>query len=275
MLFELSAAPGSLGTQERQGGKVGENTDQIKFELILTDPPWRYNDKSRNRGGAERHYGTLSLDQLKAINLADYAAKHCCLMMWTTGPQLADSIDLMRAWGFKYSTFGFIWVKRSRKHWENSARRIRQRLRAQFKNQGELKTSGFIKAITAPLVMAEVKDRWFWGMGSMTRACAEVVLLGTKGSPAALRKDKGVHQVIEEIVGEHSAKPDEVYERIERLFGDQINRLDMFTRRNRPGWFALGDQVDRTDYILCSETMKMLPVKHEPVQEVSIERVHE
>ncbi|WP_279448531.1 MT-A70 family methyltransferase [Aeromonas hydrophila] len=99
MLLELSTAPSSLGTQDRQGGKVEANTDQIKFELILTDPPWRYNDKSRNRGGAERHYGTLSLDELKAINVADYAAKHCCLMMWTTGPQLADSIDLMRAWG--------------------------------------------------------------------------------------------------------------------------------------------------------------------------------
>lgn len=247
----------------------------MKFELIHTDPPWRYNDKKRNRGGAERHYSTMSLDDLKAMNVADYAAKNCCLMMWTTGPQLADAIDLIRAWGFEYSTFGFIWVKRSKNHWDNAARRLRQVLLGAFTGQKEAKVKAVTKAITAELVRGEVKDRWFWGMGSYTRACAEVVLIGVKGSPASMRQDKGVHQVIEAIVGEHSAKPDEVYERLERLFGKDAKKLDMFTRRNRPGWYALGDQVDRTDYVICAETMKIFPVRREPALEVVNGRVHE
>lgn len=247
----------------------------MKFDVIHADPPWRYNDKSRNRGGAERHYGTMSLDELKAMNVADYAATDCCLLMWTTGPQLDDAIVLMKAWGFSYGTLGFLWVKRSGNHWENSARRIRQRLRQKFGGQKELKLNAILKAITPEVVRDEVKDRWFWGMGSYTRACGEVVLLGVKGAPAALREDKGVHQVMEEIIGEHSAKPDEVYERIERLFGPNVKRLDMFTRRNRPGWAALGDQVDRTDYVICAETFKILSVQHEPEQGMIGGELHE
>lgn len=247
----------------------------MKFDVIHADPPWRYNDKSRNRGGAERHYETMKLDDLKAMNVADYAAKDCCLLMWTTGPLLADAIDLLRVWGFSYGTFGFIWVKRTSNHWENSARRLRQQLRKNFGGQKELKLNAILKAITPEVVKGASKDRWTWGMGSYTRACAEVVLLGVKGHPAALRKDKGVHQVMEEIVGEHSAKPDEVYARIERLFGPDVKRLDMFTRRNRPGWAALGDQVDHTDYVICSKTFKILPVQLEPAQEAICGRVPE
>ncbi|MGL5225790.1 MAG: MT-A70 family methyltransferase [Aeromonas sp.] len=229
-----------------------------KYDVIHADPPWRYKDKSTSRGGAERHYGTMSLDELKAMNVADYAAKDCCLMMWTTGPQLEASIELMRSWGFKYVTLGVVWVKRTKNHWENSARRIRQRVKRQLEGQ-QPTVHAVIKAVTASVVECASKDKWAWGMGSWTRACAEVVLIGAKGSPASLRKDKGVHQVMEEVVGRHSAKPQEIYERIERLFGDDVKRLDMFTRANRPGWDAIGDQVARTDYIICPTTFQILP----------------
>lgn len=246
----------------------------MKFDVIHADPPWRYDDKSRNRGGAERHYKTMSLEELKAMNVADYAAKNSCLLMWTTGPQLADSIELMRSWGFQYRTFGFVWVKRSKNHWFNVARRIRQHLRGMFGAKKEVKLTELLKQISPELMMEEVKDHWFWGMGSFTRACAEVVLIGVKGAPAAMRHDKGVHQVIEAVVGAHSAKPDEVYDRIERLFGPNAKRLDMFTRRNRPGWMALGDQVGRSDYMICPVTFQILPVLREPEQERQCE-LHE
>lgn len=31
--------------------------------------------------------------------------------MWTTGPQLANAIELGKAWGFEYKTVGFVWDK--------------------------------------------------------------------------------------------------------------------------------------------------------------------
>ena len=35
------------------------NTEQ-KYKVIYADPPWKYDDKSLNRGGAERHYRTTA-----------------------------------------------------------------------------------------------------------------------------------------------------------------------------------------------------------------------
>ena len=222
------------------------------FDLIHADPPWRYSDVSRNRGGAERHYSTMSLDEMKRMNVADYANKNCYLFMWTTGPQLEDSIELMRSWGFAYCTFGFVWVKRTKNHWTNVAMRLRRAIRAMAGGRKEVKVSEVLKLITGELVITASKERWFWGMGSHTRANAEIVLIGRRGKPK--RADKGVHQVLEELVAEHSVKPEEVYRRLEKLVGPDAIKLDMFTRNNRHGWSALGDQVGRTDFVIDPDT---------------------
>lgn len=60
-------------------------------------------------------------------------------------------------------------------------------------------------------------DTLFWGMGRWTRANAELCLLGTRGKPK--RADAGVHSVIISHVEEHSKKPAETRDRIEKLLG--------------------------------------------------------
>ena len=35
-----------------------------EYDIIYADPPWAYHDKSMNRGGAERHYSTMSIDDI-------------------------------------------------------------------------------------------------------------------------------------------------------------------------------------------------------------------
>ena len=35
----------------------------------------------------------------------------CILFMWTTGPQMSNSIELGEAWGFEYKTVAFVWDK--------------------------------------------------------------------------------------------------------------------------------------------------------------------
>jgi N6-adenosine-specific RNA methylase IME4 len=56
----------------------------------------------------------------------------------------------------------------------------------------------------------------YTGMGYYTRSNSEVCLIATKGSPLRLATD--VHQIVIAPVGEHSAKPEEMRRRIERLF---------------------------------------------------------
>jgi N6-adenosine-specific RNA methylase IME4 len=77
------------------------------------------------------------------------------------------------------------------------------------------------------------------GPGYWTRANSEVCLLGTRGSPMRLAED--VHQIIEAPVGEHSAKPEETHDRVERLVAGPY--LELFARRERPGWLTWGDEV--------------------------------
>ena len=51
------------------------------------------------------------MKQLKELNVNSIAADDCILFMWTTGPQMANSIELGEAWGFEYKTVAFVWDK--------------------------------------------------------------------------------------------------------------------------------------------------------------------
>lgn len=80
-----------------------------QYSIIYADPPWQYSDKSKNRGGAARHYSTMSIDELCQLEVP--AAKDALLFMWVTFPMLQDALKVIDAWGFKYKTCGFTWVK--------------------------------------------------------------------------------------------------------------------------------------------------------------------
>jgi N6-adenosine-specific RNA methylase IME4 len=82
---------------------------------------------------------------------------------------------------------------------------------------------------------------WFWGMGSWTRANAELCLLATRGKPK--RMNAGIHSVIDSAIREHSQKPDEVRDRIVKLCGD-VPRIELFAREITPGWDAWGNQTN-------------------------------
>jgi len=87
------------------------------------------------------------------------------------------------------------------------------------------------------------------GMGYWTRANAELCLLATRGSPSRLAKD--VHQVVMAPRGEHSAKPDEVRQRIMRLVGGPY--LELYGRGSAPGWYVWGNQIPRSDFMRAAE----------------------
>ncbi len=99
-----------------------------KYQIIYADPPWDYGgkmqyDKSSIKtenidfkknifiSSAAFKYPTLKIKELKNLNISSIAADDCLLFMWTTGPQLANSIELGEAWGFEYKTVAFVWDK--------------------------------------------------------------------------------------------------------------------------------------------------------------------
>lgn len=48
---------------------------------------------------------------LKKLDVQSIADDNCLLFMWTTGPHLAQAIELGVAWGFEYKTIAFVWDK--------------------------------------------------------------------------------------------------------------------------------------------------------------------
>ena len=85
-----------------------------KYGIVYADPPWRY-DMKRGNGVAENHYPTMSIEEICALPVADIAAKDSALFLWATFPQLNEAFRVMEAWGFKYKTLAFLWLKQNRK----------------------------------------------------------------------------------------------------------------------------------------------------------------
>lgn len=227
-----------------------------RFSIISVDPPWTYNDKKLNRGGANRHYDTMSLEEIKSMNVGGIAADDCLLMMWATAPLLDEALSVIKAWGFQYKTVGFVWAKRSERYWDNVAKRIRRDI-AEYANLFEGVEEG--KPFSLANLKAYFGDRWVRkimgavayhiGMGSYTRANAEFVLFAVKGRGSTLIKDHSVSQIIDACVMDHSRKPDEYFELVDKLVGTDVMRLEIFARQRRAYWLALGDQVDSDFYL--------------------------
>ncbi|MFL9824366.1 MT-A70 family methyltransferase [Rhodoplanes sp. SY1] len=86
---------------------------------------------------------------------------------------------------------------------------------------------------------SETGEAWHFGQGYWTRANPEQAWLATRGAPR--RRDAGVAQLIVAPVMEHSRKPDAVHDRIGRLVDGPY--LELFARRERPGWLTWGDEL--------------------------------
>lgn len=84
------------------------------YQIIYADPPWRYDQKSL-QGAAEKHYATMSMEELCGLPVEQISAKDSLLFLWATFPQLPAALRLISAWGFKYKTVAFLWLKKNRK----------------------------------------------------------------------------------------------------------------------------------------------------------------
>lgn len=180
------------------------------FSIIAADCPWTFLTRSAKGKGrsAEQHYACMTLDDIRQLPVATLAAKDCMLFFWVTDPFLKIGLDVIEAWGFRYATVGFTWVKVNR-------------------------SAGFFGFAPAD---------FFTGMGYYTRANPEQCLLATRGAPKRIAKD--VRQLVVAPRREHSRKPDEAYDRMKQLCGD-VPAIELFARQERENWTAWGNEVNR------------------------------
>jgi len=87
-----------------------------------------------------------------------------------------------------------------------------------------------------------VWDKEWIGMGYWFRGRHELLLVGTKGSMSPPGTDARYDSVIRDKRGEHSVKPEKVYEIIEFMY-PEAQRLELFARKEREGWTSWGNEV--------------------------------
>ncbi len=85
-----------------------------KYNIIYADPPWSFNFRKR-KGLSDiaksRLYETMDDKRIIALPVSDIAADEAVLFLWIMNSKLPLALDVIKAWGFKYKTVAFIWVK--------------------------------------------------------------------------------------------------------------------------------------------------------------------
>ena len=80
-----------------------------KYPIILADPPWAYENPPLS-GGPANHFPTLLIEAICALSVADLATDDALLYLWATSPKLPECIEVLKAWGFQYTT-SLCWIK--------------------------------------------------------------------------------------------------------------------------------------------------------------------
>jgi len=83
-----------------------------RWPVLLADPPYPFTAYAASGldRSAERHYPTLSINEICALPVADLATSDAVLFLWCTSPRLPDGLRVMSAWGFEYRS-SLVWIK--------------------------------------------------------------------------------------------------------------------------------------------------------------------
>ena len=91
-------------------GNAPVGTVAERYPVIYIDPPWRYEHAESESRAIENQYPTMSLDEIKAMDMSQVAFDDCVMFMWATSPKLAEAFEVLDAWGFSYRTCA-VWDK--------------------------------------------------------------------------------------------------------------------------------------------------------------------
>ncbi len=87
-----------------------------KYNIIYIDPPWTYEQtggKNGSRGMAKSFYNTMKIDDIKLLPIHKISNNNCWLFLWATEPLIQEGLDVLKAWGFEYKNFAFVWIKKT------------------------------------------------------------------------------------------------------------------------------------------------------------------
>lgn len=201
-----------MGKQELLPG-----VESHEYRCILADPPWLERGAGKVKRGADRHYPLMSVREIYgAIRGSGMfrPAGHAHLWLWVTDNFLPDGLWLVEQLGFRY-----------------------------------VRTAAWFKTSAPDSSRPGATERLRVGIGQYLRGSHELLLFAVKGNgmdPSVYTGRRDLRSAFlapleVDDTGRvvHSRKPEQSYRLIEqRSHGP---RLELFGRRNRPGWDTWGN----------------------------------
>jgi len=198
--------------------------DGDRFNFILADPPWKYEDNTTTPNRRiENQYPTMELHAICNLRddngkpLTDLIHDNATLALWTTAPKVAEAMKVIEAWGFDYRT-QMVWDKGKigPGHYVRGKHEI-----LLFAVKGK---PGTPKPADRPPSCGTIEEYERW-------------MYGAKKAAALAKKRKKLR---------HSEKPDVFYAILERMY-PKATRLELFARGLREGWGAWGLDVPHVE----------------------------
>jgi N6-adenosine-specific RNA methylase IME4 len=196
------------------------------FDAALIDPPTLYQGFSNFDSAKGPEYETRADSWVRALPIKNLMRTDALIVVWTTMPKLAMSIDMLRDdWGARYVTAG-AWFKRTR--------------------------TGKIAGGTGKVLLSEAEVFLLGAYGKPNyvgrpiRGSFETESEVAFDAALAELWNRDQHEAINALRRQHSRKPDDQYARIRKLMGPDARICEIFATQTVPGIEGWGDQ--RTKY---------------------------
>lgn len=187
-----------------------------KATILCIDPPYLFKDPltmSETPRGAMSNYPPLTIEELKKLPIADIADPSGALLaLWCPSSLIQSGLDLMKVWNFDFKQT-WIWVK------------IKKNIN----------------------MNGDINDVLSMYMGHTFRQCHEICLLGINNTKVYKKRiNKAQRSVSFAANARHSEKPEELQNRLDIMFGNNVNKIELFARRQRKGTICIGNEAPMT-----------------------------
>lgn len=84
-----------------------------RYKTILADPPWQFQNRTGKMAPEHKRlsrYGTMKLDDILSLPVANLADDTAHLYLWVPNALLPEGLRVMEAWGFQYKS-NVVWHK--------------------------------------------------------------------------------------------------------------------------------------------------------------------
>lgn len=220
----------------------------MKARAIIADPPYHHDNILPARAGLHpsANYSTMTIDDICAIPVGDWAADDCVLCIWTPPTFIGQACRIMNSWGWGDPITSVPWTKTYPVKWPD--RRTEQRAVDLVVSCTHVEDAACCTCIRKAI------DGWPYEVGKVKRGAGtwfmqtwEQALIGVRGVPGVRKHNTG--GVLAYMIGEpkgifaeppkrhKAAKPYDLHTHLERFPGP---RLEIFATETRPGWTSWG-----------------------------------